>query len=171
MIVTQQEKLNNFIMTYYIDIQNATDAPLAIDEAQITRLASLALRDYKKEAEVTVRFVTPEEITQLNRTYRKQDKPTNVLAFPSELPPEIQLDFPLLGDVIICPEVLLAESEELHKTLDAHWSLILIHGILHLLGYDHIKDEDAAVMQAIEIKLLAELGYTNPYDAEGNQLD
>jgi probable rRNA maturation factor len=158
-------------MTYYIDIQNATDEPLSMDEDQITRLASLALRDYKKEAELTVRFVTPEEITQLNLTYRKKDKPTNVLSFPSELPPEIQLEYPLLGDVIICPQVLLTECKELNKTLDAHWSLILIHGILHLLGYDHIKDDDAAVMQAIEIKLLAELGYTNPYDAEGNQLD
>lgn len=158
-------------MTYYIDIQNATDEPLAMDEDQITRLASLALRDYKKEAELTVRFVTPEEITQLNHTYRKKDKPTNVLSFPSELPPEIQLEYPLLGDVIICPQVLLTECQELNKTVDAHWSLILIHGILHLLGYDHIKDEDAAIMQAIEIKLLAELGYTNPYDAEGNQLD
>ncbi|WP_428413772.1 rRNA maturation RNase YbeY [Legionella sp.] len=158
-------------MTYYIDIQNATNEPLVMDEGQITRLASLALRDYKKEAELTVRFVTSEEITQLNHTYRKKDKPTNVLSFPSELPPEIQLECPLLGDVIICPQVLLAECKELNKTLDAHWSLILIHGILHLLGYDHIKDDDASVMQAIEIKLLAELGYTNPYDAEGNQLD
>lgn len=158
-------------MTYYIDIQNATDEPLAIDENEITRLASLALRDYQKEAELTVRFVNPEEITYLNNTYRKKDKPTNVLAFPSELPLEIQLECPLLGDVIICPDVLLAESKELNKTLEAHWTLILIHGILHLLGYDHIKDEDAAVMQSIEIKLLAELGYANPYDAEGNQLE
>ncbi|MGC1182216.1 rRNA maturation RNase YbeY, partial [Legionella sp.] len=67
--------------------------------------------------------------------------------------------------------VLLAESKQLNKTLDAHWTLILIHGILHLLGYDHINDDDAAMMQAVEIKLLAELGYSNPYDAEGNQLE
>lgn len=158
-------------MTYYIDIQNATDAPLALDEDELTRLASLVLRDYQKDAELTVRFVDPEEITYLNTTYRKKDQPTNVLAFPSELPAEIQLECPLLGDVIICPDVLLAESKELNKTLEAHWTLILIHGILHLLGYDHINEDDAVVMQAIEIKLLAELGYANPYDAEGNQLE
>lgn len=158
-------------MTYYIDIQNATDEPLAINEDEVRRLASLALRDYKQNAELTIRFVRPEEITYLNSTYRKKDKPTNVLAFPSELPRELQLECPLLGDVVICPEVLLAESKELNKSLDAHWALILIHGILHLLGYDHIKDDDAIVMQAIEIELLAKLGYTNPYDAEGNQLD
>lgn len=158
-------------MTYYIDIQNATDDELAISEEELTRLASLVLNHYKKEAELTVRFVSLEEITYLNKTYRQFDKPTNVLAFPSNLPPDVQLECPLLGDVIICPKVLLTESKELNKTLEAHWTLILIHGILHLLGYDHIKDDEAVIMQAVEIKLLAELGYTNPYDAEGYQLD
>ncbi|WP_454780873.1 rRNA maturation RNase YbeY [Legionella sp. WA2022007384] len=158
-------------MTYYIDIQNATDESLPVSEDEIIHLASLALRDYQKEAELTVRLVTPEEMIHLNNTYRKQNKTTNVLAFPSSLPVEIQLECPLLGDVIICPTVLLEESQQLKKTLESHWALILIHGILHLLGYDHIKDDDAAVMQAIEIKLLAELGFPNPYDAEGNELE
>ena len=158
-------------MINYIDIQNATNEPLAINEDEITRLASLALRDYSKNAELTIRFVNAEEITYLNSTYRKKDNPTNVLAFPSELPAEIELECPLLGDVIICPQVLLAESKELNKALDAHWTLILIHGILHLLGYNHIDDDDAHLMQAVEIKLLAELGYANPYDTEGNQFE
>lgn len=151
-------------MTYNIDIQNTTNEPLAMKESTIRRLAALTLKSHPKNAELTLRFVNPEEITHLNYTYRNKNKPTNVLAFPSELPPEIQLEYPLLGDVIICPKVLLAESKELNKTLDAHWTLILIHGILHLLGYDHIRDDEAAVMQAFEIKLLAELGYPNPYD-------
>ena len=158
-------------MTYYIDIQNATDEPLMMDEDTLTRIASLTLRDFQHDAELTLRFVTQEEITHLNHTYRKKNKPTNVLAFPSVIPDEIELECPFLGDVIVCPSVLLTESKELNKTLDEHWTLILIHGILHLLGYDHIQDDDAAVMQAIEIKLLAERGYANPYDAEGNQLE
>ena len=158
-------------MTYYIDIQNATEEALVINEEKLTQLASITLRDYQKEAELTLRFVDPEEMLFLNSTYRKQNKTTNVLAFPSALPPGIQLECPLLGDVIICPEVLVTESKQLNKTLEAHWTLIVIHGILHLLGYDHIKDDDAEIMQAIEIKLLAELGYANPYDAEGNQLE
>lgn len=158
-------------MTYYIDIQNACAEPLHLNEEELTRLATLALRDHCKEAELTVRFVEPDEIRYLNKTYRKKDKPTNVLAFPSELPEEIQLECPLLGDVIICPQILQTESNELNKTLTAHWTLILIHGILHLLGYDHIKDEEAEIMQAIEIKLLAELGYNNPYDVEDNQFE
>lgn len=158
-------------MTYYIDIQNTVNELLVLNEDEITRLATRVLLDHQKEAELTVRFVSPEEITYLNHTYRKKNKPTNVLAFPSSLPAEIQLECPFLGDVIICPTILLAESKELHKTPEAHWTLILIHGILHLLGYDHIKDDEATVMQTIEIKLLAELGYANPYDVEDNQLE
>lgn len=158
-------------MPYYIDIQNATDNPLVMNEEELTSLASLALRDYQKDAELTVRFVSPEEISYLNHTYRKKVGTTNVLAFPSHLPANIQLECPFLGDVIICPQVLFDESKTLKKSIEAHWSLIVIHGILHLLGYDHIKDNDASIMQAIEVRLLAELGYTNPYDAEGNQLE
>jgi probable rRNA maturation factor len=153
---------------YHIDIQNATDESLTISKNKIIHLASLALRDHKQDAEITVRLVKTEEIIHLNQTYRKKNKPTNVLAFPSTLPFEIQMKRPFLGDVVICPQVLDKESKELHKTLEEHWALILIHGILHLLGYDHIKDDDALLMQTIEIKLLAELGYANPYDTEGN---
>ncbi|KTD73174.1 rRNA maturation RNase YbeY [Legionella tucsonensis] len=158
-------------MSYYIDIQNATNEPLSVCDEELTRLASLALRDYQKEAELTIRLVTTEEMIHLNYTYRKQNKTTNVLAFPSDLPPEIQLECPLLGDVIICPQVVLEESKQLKKTLESHWALILIHGILHLLGYDHIKEDEAVLMQSLEIKLLAELGFPNPYDAEGNELE
>ena len=158
-------------MNYYIDIQNATDESLPVSEEELTRLATLALKDYRNKAELTIRLVTPEEMTQLNHAYRKQNKTTNVLAFPSTLPAEIQMECPLLGDVIICPKVLLLESKQLNKTLESHWALIVIHGILHLLGYDHIKDDDAIIMQSIEIKLLAELGFSNPYDTEGNQLE
>lgn len=158
-------------MTYHIDIQNATEEALPVSEEQLTQLASLALRDHQNDAELTIRLVTPEEMIYLNNMYRKQNKTTNVLAFPSNIPENIELEYPFLGDIIICPEVLLAESSQCNKSLKEHWSLILIHGVLHLLGYDHIKDDDAAIMQAIEIKLLAEIGYANPYETEGNQLE
>ena len=158
-------------MTYYIDIQNVTESELPIAADELTKMATLALRDYQHEAELTLRIVTPEEMTQLNNTYRKKNKVTNVLAFPSDLPEEIVLASPFLGDVIICPEVLEQESKDLKKSLKSHWTLIVIHGVLHLLGYDHIKDDEAETMQAIEIKLLAELGYANPYDTEDNYLE
>lgn len=153
-------------MTYYIDIQHATEEVLPLSAQDLTSLAELALREHQSDAELTIRIVSPEEMIQLNSTYRKQNKTTNVLAFPCELPKEITLDCPLLGDVVICPSVLLEESKNLDKDLREHWSLIVIHGVLHLLGYDHIKDDDAEIMQSIEIKLLNELGYNNPYERE-----
>lgn len=158
-------------MNYHIDIQNASESDLPITEEEMSNFAMLALRDQIKSAELTIRLVDAEEMTHLNSTYRKQHKTTNVLAFPSHVPEHVELDFPLLGDVIICPEVLAEESKEQNKTIEEHWALILIHGVLHLLGYDHIKDEDAQVMQALEIKLLAERGYTNPYETKGNELE
>lgn len=158
-------------MTYYIDIQNATNEPSPLSEEQLNSLASLALRAQQTDAELTIRLVTPKEMTDLNHTYRKQNKTTNVLAFPCSLPEGIKLDCPLLGDVIICPEVLLEEAKQYNKSLEEHWALIVIHGVLHLLGYDHIEDKDALIMQAIEVKLLTELGYANPYDLEDYNLE
>lgn len=158
-------------MTYYIDIQNATEEPLPLTENELSNLAERALRDHQNDAELTIRIVNSEEMIYLNHTYRKQNKTTNVLAFPSSLPDNIELECPLLGDIIICPEVLLAESQQLNKSLEEHWSLIVIHGVLHLLGYDHIKDEEAIVMQSLEVKLLTEIGYSNPYDLEVNELE
>ena len=150
-------------MNYFIDIQHACDEKIPVSDAMLRDWAELSLKPYKDTAELTIRLVTPDEIRHLNLTYRQQDKATNVLAFPSSYPKEISLDYPLLGDIIICPDVLKNESTELKTPLIAHWAHIVIHGILHLLGYDHIKDEDAHIMQAIEIKCLAELGYPNPY--------
>ncbi len=158
-------------MTYHIDLQNATDAPLPLTEEELIHLAELTLKEHQKAAELTIRLVDAEEMIHLNNTYRKQNKPTNVLAFPSSLPDHIELEYPLLGDIIICPEVLLAESQQLNKSLKEHWSLIVIHGVLHLLGYDHIKEDEALVMQSLEIKLLNELGYSDPYDLEVNDLE
>lgn len=158
-------------MTYHIDIQHATQTPPPVNDDALTKLATLALRDHQPDAELTIRLVDSEEMIYLNNSYRKQNKTTNVLAFPSALPEGIELECPLLGDVIICPEVLHDESTLYGKTLDEHWSLIVIHGVLHLLGYDHINDDDAKVMQELEIKLLAELGYGSPYDIEGSNLE
>lgn len=153
-------------MTGHIDIQNALDDELPIDEQELIHFASLVLEKEVTSAELTIRIVPSEEMIYLNNSYRKINKTTNVLAFLAKIPEHIELDCPLLGDVIICPDVLLAESIELHKTLKEHWALIVIHGVLHLLGYDHIKDTDAEIMQKKEIQLLAELGYSNPYANE-----
>ncbi|KTD36220.1 metal-dependent hydrolase [Legionella nautarum] len=158
-------------MSYHIDLQHACDAPIPVSDESLQTWAQLALLEHMDSAELTLRLVDSTEITDLNHTYRQQNKPTNVLAFPSELPDSIELDYPLLGDVIICPQVLLQESQELGKSLEEHWAHIVIHGVLHLLGYDHIKDSDAEIMQALEVKLLSKLGFANPYQTEGDNVE
>ncbi|PJD93031.1 MAG: rRNA maturation RNase YbeY [Legionella sp.] len=153
-------------MTYYIDIQHACQNPSPIEDDMITLWAETTLKSVHEAGEITIRLVDSEEMTQLNHTYRQQNKPTNVLAFPSNLPTEIDLECPLLGDVIICPDVLEQERLAEHKSLQAHWAHIVIHGVLHLLGYDHIQPEDALVMEKREILLLAGFGFDNPYHEE-----
>lgn len=150
-------------MTTYIDIQHATEKPVDISDEQLLKWAKLTLKDEIDSAELTIRLADTDEIMQLNQTYRKQNKPTNVLAFPANLPDNIELDTHLLGDIIICPDVVYEECEKLNKSIESHFALMVIHGVLHLLGYDHISDTDAEIMQTKEIKILKEIGFSNPY--------
>jgi probable rRNA maturation factor len=120
----------------------------------------------EKKSELTLRFVTNDEIQSLNQTYRQQNKPTNVLAFPSQVPDYIPLPRRLLGDVIIAPDVLYEEHRLLHKALDAYWAHIIIHGILHLLGYQHEEAAETMVMQTEETRLMNRLNFPNPYPME-----
>lgn len=112
-------------------------------------------------AELTVRIVDEREIRELNLSYRGMDKPTNVLSFPADLPDHI--DLPLLGDVVICAAVVKREAEQQHKVAEHHWAHMVIHGCLHLLGYDHIDDDDAATMEALEVAILEDLNIPDPY--------
>ncbi len=113
------------------------------------------------EYELTLRIVDKDEIQQLNKTYRHKDKPTNVLSFPFEAPPEIQLA--LLGDIIICHDVVVEEAQQQQKTSQDHWAHMVVHGVLHLKGYDHIRDSDADIMETLEIQILNKLNIPNPY--------
>lgn len=113
------------------------------------------------ETQLTIRITDNEEIQQLNRDYRHKDQPTNVLSFPFEAPAGIEI--PLLGDIIISAAVVAAEAEQQQKPLEAHWAHMVIHGVLHLLGYDHIVAAEAAQMEGVETRLLADLGFPNPY--------
>lgn len=153
-------------MNYLIDLQIACSDELPVSEKTLLTWAQKPLEEHLEKAELTLRLVDKEEIMALNNTYRNQPKATNVLAFPANIPASIPMDYPLLGDVIICPSVLLNESIEQQKPLDFHWAHIVIHGVLHLLGFDHIKDDDAALMQAQEIRLLNSLGFESPYHEE-----
>lgn len=116
---------------------------------------------FQQEAEVTVRIVDEAESNELNLTYRGKDKPTNVLSFPFEAPPGLEL--PLLGDLVICRQVVEHEAAEQGKPLMAHWAHMVVHGSLHLLGYDHIEDDEAEEMEALERDIMQELGFADPY--------
>ena len=153
-------------MTYYVDIQHACGSENPIKDDMIRLWAQTTLSSSLDAAELTIRFVEPDEMTRLNDTYRQQPKPTNVLAFPANIPPSVTLECPFLGDIIVCPSVLLKESIDAQSPLEAHWAHIIIHGILHLLGYDHIDETDALTMEHREIVLLSQLGYDNPYQED-----
>ncbi len=145
-----------------LDLQLATEAGNLPTEAQLRRWVELALRQRTADSELTIRLVDAEEGQELNRTYRHKDYATNVLSFPAEVPDGL-LDIPLLGDLVICVPVVEREAREQNKALEAHWAHLVIHGCLHLLGYDHIDDEEAEEMEGLERQLLAELGYPDPY--------
>ncbi len=149
-------------MTLYLDLQLATQAQDLPSQAQLEAWVTAALQGAgREETELTIRIVDDAESQALNSQYRGKDKPTNVLSFPFEAPPGIAL--PLLGDLVICAPVVAQEAQEQGKTLAAHWAHMVIHGTLHLLGYDHIKDQDAERMEAKETALLDSLGYPDPY--------
>ena len=150
-------------MSYRIHIQNASLKRLPVKQAQIKTWITHALKEYAKNAELSIRFTTTEEIHEANKNYRNKDKPTNVLAFEAHKIPGLSMKYQLLGDLMICPDVLCTEAIEQKKTIDAHWAHIIIHGVLHLLGFDHIKKKDEEHMQEKEIHLLSTLGFDNPY--------
>lgn len=154
-----------------IDIQHSSKEKCPVTDEVLAQWVAMVLPPEKSQFELTLRLVDSSEITELNRTYRKQDKATNVLAFPSALPEEIMQLHPFLGDIIICPAVLKEESSAQNTPLIAHWAHIVIHGALHLLGHDHIQDQDAAIMQALETQLLKTLGFDNPYKLEDDSFE
>lgn len=150
------------------DIQIACEPSSALPKKVELRkvLAFLSQEFDLSNQSLSLRIVSPSESQVLNRTYRGKDKPTNVLSFPYT----DQSDFPLpkqiqpLGDLALCHEVIVMEAQTQHKSLQDHYIHLIIHGILHLLGYDHENDTDAEEMETLEINLLKTLAINNPYE-------
>lgn len=152
-------------MNTILDLQIATENEQQLPtEAQLSTWLNAVVKRFQDSAEVTIRIVDNAESQQLNSDYRGKDKPTNVLSFPFEVPEGIELD--LLGDLVICKQVVEQEAQEQQKPLTAHWAHMVIHGTLHLLGYDHIIDEDADEMEGLETEIMLELEFEDPYITE-----
>lgn len=149
-------------MSIQVEVQQVAEATHAIPaEAALRDWVAAALAGRRDTAEVTLRIVDEAEIAELNETYRHKRGSTNVLSFPFEAPPGVTL--PLLGDLVICAPVVAREAQEQGKPVEAHWAHMVVHGCLHLLGYDHLDEAEAATMETLEIEILAALGYPDPY--------
>lgn len=157
-----------------LDLENASSvgAEQLPGAEQFERWAGLCLQPERfnsalapvslKHPNLSIRLVDEQESQELNSHYRHKNSPTNVLSFPCELPPEVELD--LLGDLVICVQVVEREAREQGKSAHAHWAHMVVHGCLHLLGYDHIDDVEAQEMEALETAILAELDFPPPYE-------
>jgi probable rRNA maturation factor len=152
------------------DLNLALDLQVALAQSQGAELpeqvvleqwVTAALEGQMEEAELTIRLVENDESASLNQQYRDRPGPTNVLSFPFEAPADVPL--PLLGDLIICVPLVAQEAQEQGKAVRAHWAHLVVHGVLHLRGYDHIDDSDAREMEDLERKIMAYLGFDDPY--------
>ena len=152
-------------MSIELDLQIAVENEQGLPTEQDIQLwLDKTIPQFQENAELTFRIVDTEESHQLNHDYRGKDKPTNVLSFPFEVPPGMELD--LLGDLIICRQVVEKEAEEQNKPLLAHWAHMVVHGSLHLLGYDHIEDDEAEEMESLETEIMQTMGFEDPYILE-----
>ena len=143
-----------------LDIQREVDG-LPKDQELVKWVKEVLTLEQHGDTELTIRFVSEEESAELNNQYRNKHNSTNILSFPFEMPEEVELN--LLGDLVVCSDIVKKEAAEQQKEELAHWAHMIVHGTLHLLGYDHLTDAEANVMEAKEIKILSQLGYSDPY--------
>ncbi|MCB1775076.1 MAG: rRNA maturation RNase YbeY [Gammaproteobacteria bacterium] len=148
-------------MTLEVDVQLAVDAPGLPSEAAVRAWANAAWQGTDDRADVVVRITDQDESRRLNLEFRGMDKPTNVLSFPFDPVPEIDLHH--VGDLVICAPVVVSEAREQGKPVAAHWAHMVVHGMLHLQGFDHVEPRAADEMEALETLILTQMGYPAPY--------
>jgi probable rRNA maturation factor len=157
--------------TLDLDLQIACEPSDLPARADFERWALASLEGRRGRAALTIRLVDVAEAAALNGTYRGREGPTNVLSFPFSLPPELGQGLDpqdpiadLLGDLVICADVVRHEAREQGKTAAAHWAHMVVHGVLHLLDYDHSTERDAETMESMESGILGALGFPSPYE-------
>jgi probable rRNA maturation factor len=144
-----------------LELQIETQQDVIPSKESFVAWSQAALRDEREQVEMVIRLVDEPESQKLNREYRSKDKPTNVLSFPSNLPAVVES--PLLGDLVICAPVVVREAADQNKPVEAHWAHMVVHGVLHLLGYDHQDDAAAKTMEQLEKEIVIGLKYQDPY--------
>lgn len=148
-------------MSIELELQLATSAQTIPHPSQFREWIASTLSEHIEDAELTIRIVDEDEMTELNERFRNKKGPTNVLSFPYDV--DEQFEYPLLGDIIICAPVVQREAQDGDIELLAHWAHMVVHGALHLLGYDHMQEDEAEIMENIETKILTDMGYPAPY--------
>ena len=155
-----------------LSLQAACRSPdLTVKRAAVIKYINQTLTaiGFDQACDISIRLVDATESHELNFYYRQKDKPTNVLSFPSELPDDIaaMLGQKPLGDLVICVPIVLEEAAAQHKTAEVHFAHLVVHGVLHLMGYDHeLGEQEALAMETIEIEVMQQLGFANPYAAD-----
>ncbi|WP_086933710.1 rRNA maturation RNase YbeY [Agarilytica rhodophyticola] len=150
-----------------VDLENASAIEIPpLEDFKRWVLAALNAAGVSVDKEISIRVIDADESRSLNHQYRNKDKSTNVLSFPCELPEGV--DIPLLGDLAICAEVVIDEAREQDKTVRSHWAHMVVHGTLHLLGYDHIDDAEAEEMETLETQILMAMGHPSPYESQSS---
>lgn len=161
-LALQQQRLQ----LHFANHSSITDIP---SERSFYRWIWQALKNEYRQAEISLIFLDEEEARAYNRDYRGKDYATNILSFALNEGEQLfgQHESSLQGDLVICPQVVLKEAAEQNKTPEQHFAHLALHGTLHLMGYDHIEDEEAEIMEGLEIRLMNQLAYPNPYAQDG----
>lgn len=160
---------NDTTANLIVDIQIACESCFSLPaDAHLQQWVNACIDSPKEDTELTIRIVDAPESRSLNHSYRGKDKPTNVLSFPANHPKELHIAF--LGDIVICADIVTQEAKAQNKTEEAHWAHMVVHGTLHLLGYDHIENDEAEAMETLETHILRRLGYPAPYAQIKEQL-
>lgn len=148
-----------------LDLQIASQATGIPTKNDFKHWSEIALQDKCEKAHICIRIVDEHESAELNTAYRRKQGPTNVLSFPYKSCLELDFEQYYLGDIVICAPIVQNEAQQQNLPAIAHWAHMTVHGILHLLGYDHLHEQEAQIMERLEVVILSQLGFDNPYGA------